>query len=62
MNEMLNPTVCIGSMCFYIQSIHTYIHTTHALSRRGSRGISDIFRHPHFTKMTAMRLYTMCKK
>jgi myosin heavy subunit len=31
---------------------HYYIHTTHALSPRSSRDISDPPRHPHCTKMT----------
>jgi hypothetical protein len=30
----------------------TYIHTTQALSPKGSRGISDIPRHPRFNKMS----------
>jgi hypothetical protein len=32
------------------------VHTTHALSPKGCRDVSDISqRHPNFTKMTAMR-------
>jgi hypothetical protein len=47
----LNTTVTSNNMYQYIYN--TYIRTTHALPRRGSRGISDVPpRRPRFTKIT----------